>query len=62
MHSYYHLVPLVYCYCSVGYLSNSVDYSSSSWLECFIDIGVFPYILLADGEIFGFTHGRGVQV
>jgi hypothetical protein len=28
MHSYYHLVPLVCCYCSVGYLSDSVDYSS----------------------------------
>jgi hypothetical protein len=29
-HSYYHLVPLVCCYCSVGYLSNSVDDSSST--------------------------------
>jgi hypothetical protein len=27
---YYHLVPLVCCYCSVGYLSDSVDYSHSS--------------------------------
>jgi hypothetical protein len=26
MHSYYHLVPLVCCYCSVGYLSDSVDW------------------------------------
>jgi hypothetical protein len=32
MHSYYHLVPLVCCYCSVGHLSDSVDYSCSSYL------------------------------
>jgi hypothetical protein len=44
----------------MGYLSNSVDYSSSSQLECFTDVGVFPYILSADGEAFGFTRGRGV--
>jgi hypothetical protein len=30
VHSYYHLVALVYCYCSVGYLSDLVDSSSSS--------------------------------
>jgi hypothetical protein len=30
MHSYYHLVPLVYCYCSVGYPPDSIDYSGSS--------------------------------
>jgi hypothetical protein len=41
MHSYYHLVPLVCCYCSVGYLSDSVDYSSSSWLECFTNVVCF---------------------
>jgi hypothetical protein len=41
VHSYYHLVPLVYSYCSVGYLSDSIDYSSSSWLECFTDVGAF---------------------
>jgi hypothetical protein len=29
VHSYYHLVPLVCYYCSVGYLSDSVDYSLS---------------------------------
>jgi hypothetical protein len=28
VHSYYHLVPLVCCYCSVAYLSDLVDYSS----------------------------------
>jgi hypothetical protein len=26
MHSYYHLVPLVLSYCSVGYLSDSIDH------------------------------------
>jgi hypothetical protein len=62
MHSYNHLVPLVCCYCSVGYLSDSVDYSSSSQLECFTDVSVFPCILSADGEAFGFTRGRGVRV
>jgi hypothetical protein len=51
VHSYYHLVPLVCCYCSVGYLSDSVDYSSSSLLKCFTDIGVFPCILSAQGNI-----------
>jgi hypothetical protein len=35
VHSYYHLVPLVCCYCSVGYLSDLVEYSCSSKLECF---------------------------
>jgi hypothetical protein len=30
VHSYYHLVPLVCCYCFVGHLSDSVDCSSSS--------------------------------
>jgi hypothetical protein len=50
MHSYYHLVPLVCCYCSMGYLSNSVDYSSSSWLECFTDVGVFPCIYQPTGK------------
>jgi hypothetical protein len=29
VHSYYHLVTLVCCYCSVGYLSDLVDYSLS---------------------------------
>jgi hypothetical protein len=62
MHSYYHLVPLVCCYCSVGYLSDSIDYSRSSSLEWFTNIGVFPYISLADGEAFGLTRGRGVWV
>jgi hypothetical protein len=49
MHSYYHLVPLVCCYCSVGYLSDLIDYSRSSYF-------------VIDGEAFGFTHGCGVQV
>jgi hypothetical protein len=31
MHSYYHLLPLVCCYCSVGYLPNSVDYLPKSF-------------------------------
>jgi hypothetical protein len=62
MHSYYHLVPLVCCYCSVGYLSNSVDYSSSSRLEWFANVSVFPYFSLADREAFRFTHRCGVQV
>jgi hypothetical protein len=60
VHSYYHVVPLVCCYCSMGYLSDSVDYSSSSQLEFFTDVGVFSYILSADREAFGFTHGHGV--
>jgi hypothetical protein len=50
---------LICCYCSVGYLSNSVDYSSNSLLECFTDVGVFPHILAVDGETFDFTCGRG---
>jgi hypothetical protein len=62
VHSYYHLVPLIYCYCFAGYLSDSVDYSSSSYLECFTDVGVFPCILSVDGETFGFTRGIGVRV
>jgi hypothetical protein len=62
VHSYYHLVPLVCCCCSAGYLSDSVDYSSSSYLKCFTDAGVFPCILSADGEAFGFTHGCVVRV
>jgi hypothetical protein len=62
MHSYYHLVPLVCCYCSVDYLSDSVDYSSTSYLECFTDVGVFPCILSTDGETFGFTCGCGVRL
>jgi hypothetical protein len=47
-------------FCSVGYLSDSVDYSSSSKLECFTDIGVFSCISSADEEAFGFTHGRDI--
>jgi hypothetical protein len=61
MHSYYHLVPLICCYCSVGYLFDSVDYSRSSYLEWFTDLGVFPHISLADEETFGFTRGCGVR-
>jgi hypothetical protein len=61
MYSYYHLVPLICCYCSVGYLSNSVDYSSSSEVECFTDVGVFPCIFSVDRETFDFTRGCGVQ-
>jgi hypothetical protein len=62
VHSYYHLVPVVCCNCSVGYLSDSVDYSHSSQLEWFIDVGVSPCISSVDGEAFSFTHRCGVQV
>jgi hypothetical protein len=55
MHSYYYMVPLVCCYCSMGYRSDSIDYSSSSWLEYFTDVGVCSRILSADRETFGFT-------
>jgi hypothetical protein len=46
----------------VGYLSDSVDYSCSSYLKWFTDVGGFPHISSADEETFGFTHGRGVRV
>jgi hypothetical protein len=62
VHSYHHLVPLVCCYCSVGYLSDSEDYSHSSKLEGFTDIAMFPRISPTDEETFGFTRGCGVQV
>jgi hypothetical protein len=62
MHSYYHLVHLVCCYCSMGYLSDLVDYSSSLYLECFTDVGVFRCSLSAGGEVFAFTRGCGVKV
>jgi hypothetical protein len=62
VHSYYHLVPIVCCYYSMGYLSEYVDYSRSSLLEWFPDVGVFPCISLADEETFGFTHVCGVWV
>jgi hypothetical protein len=62
MHSYYHLVPLVCCYCSMDYLSDSVDYSRSSYLKWFNNVGVFSCISSADEETFGFTRGRGVWV
>jgi hypothetical protein len=48
--SYYHLVPLVCYYYSVGYMSDSVDYSSSSLLECFTDVGVFPCFYRLTGK------------
>jgi hypothetical protein len=62
VHNYYHLVLLVYCYCSVGYLSDSVDYSRSSKLEWFTHVGVFPRISSADEETFDLTRGCGVRV
>jgi hypothetical protein len=62
VHSYYHLVHLVCCYFSMGYLSDLVDYSHSSLIEWFTDVDMFPCISLADEETFGFTHGRGVRV
>jgi hypothetical protein len=61
VHSYYHLVPLICCYCFVGYLSNSVDYSRSSNLEWFTDVGVFPRISSPDEETFAFTRGHSVR-
>jgi hypothetical protein len=62
VHSYYHLVPLVCCNCPVGYLSDLVDYSHSSYLEWFTDVGMFSHISSANEETFGFTHERGIQV
>jgi hypothetical protein len=62
VHSYYHLVPLVCCCCSVGYLSDSIDYSSCSQLEYFTNAGVFPCIPSSDEEAFGLTCGCGVRV
>jgi hypothetical protein len=62
MHSYYHLVPLVLSYCSVGYLSDSVGHSHYSWLKWVTDVGVIPRISSADEEKLGFTRGRGVCV
>jgi hypothetical protein len=41
---------------------DSVDYSRSSYLEWFIDIGVFPRISSANEKTFGFTYGHGVRV
>jgi hypothetical protein len=46
----------------MGYLSDPEDYSSSSYLKYFTDVGVFSHILSANGETFGFTRGRGVWV
>jgi hypothetical protein len=62
VHSYYHLVPLVCCYCFVGYLSDSVDYSRSLLLERFTDVGEFPRISSVDEETFGITRGCGLWV
>jgi hypothetical protein len=62
MHCYYHLVPLVLSYCSVGYLSDSINYSRYWQLEWVTDVGVFPHISLADEETLGFTRGGGVWV
>jgi hypothetical protein len=62
MHSYYHLVPLVLSYYSVGYLSESIGHSRYSYLEWVTGVGVFPRISSADGEILSFTHGCGVRV
>jgi hypothetical protein len=59
--SYYHLVPLIWCYCSVGYLSHSVDYSRSSYLKWFTNVGVFPRISLANEETIVFTRGCVVR-
>jgi hypothetical protein len=41
VHSYYDLVTLICCYCSVGYLSDSVEYSSSSALPMLVCFLVF---------------------
>jgi hypothetical protein len=41
VHSYYHFIHLVCCYCSVGHPSDSVDYSSSSTLPTLVCFLVF---------------------
>jgi hypothetical protein len=45
VHSYYHLASLVCCYCSMGYLSDSVDYSSSSALPMLVCFLVFDRLM-----------------
>jgi hypothetical protein len=50
VHSYYHLVPFVLSYCSVGYLSDSIGHSHDSYLEWVTDVGVFPRISSTDKE------------
>jgi hypothetical protein len=65
VHSYYHLVTLVCCYCSVGYLSDLVDYSlslslrSSSCLLTLVCFLVFhwltrKYLALLMDVVYGF--------
>jgi hypothetical protein len=44
----------------VGYLSDLVDYSRSSLVEWFIDVGMFPCISSTNREAFGFTRECGV--
>jgi cytochrome c oxidase subunit IV len=53
---------LLFVVIALSYLSNSVDYSHSSYLEWFIDVGVFSHISSADEETFGFTHEHDVRV
>jgi hypothetical protein len=62
VHSYYHLVPLVISYFSMGYLSDSIDHSRYSYLEWVTDVGVFPHISSAGEETLGYTHRHGVRV
>jgi hypothetical protein len=62
MNSYYHLVPLILSYCSVGYLFDTAGHSPFSLLEWVTDVGVFPCISWADMERLSYTHGRGVRV
>jgi hypothetical protein len=45
VHSYYHLVPLIYCYCSMGYLSDSVDPRSSSGLLTLVCFLIFHRLM-----------------
>jgi hypothetical protein len=41
VHSYYHLVPLNCCYCFMGYLSDSIDYSISHSLTASLTLVCF---------------------
>jgi hypothetical protein len=53
---------LLFVVIALWVICDSVDYSSSSYLECFTDVGVFSCILLADEEAFGFTRRHGIRV
>jgi hypothetical protein len=52
----------MFCYCFVLSLDACIVTITWSLLFTLVLIGLFPYILLADGEAFDFTHGHGVRV